>query len=92
MTSRLLLTLLALLTGLAAQTSPAEARPQAARAAEMSAVAGLSAEVREGKPAGIVEARASRESAIHDADRAVWTRNFAVQVSSVLTGIDRARE
>jgi len=92
MTSRLLLTLLALLTGLAAQTSPAEARCQAARAAEMSAVAGLSSEVREGKPAGIAEARVSRDSAIHDADRAVWKRHFAVPVSSVLTRIDRARE
>jgi hypothetical protein len=92
MNSRLLLTLLALLTGLAAQTSPAEARSQASRAAEMSAVAGLSFEVREGKPVGIVEARAFRDSDIHGANRPVWTREFAVLVSSVFTGIDRARE
>lgn len=92
MTSRLLLTLLALLTGLAAQTTPVEARSQASRAAEMSAVAGLSSEVREGKPAGIPEAQEFRDSAGHAANALVWARDFAALPVAVLTGVDRARE
>ena len=92
MTSRLLLTLLALLTGLAAQASPAQARAAAAQRAEVGYVLNV-AEVR--------QERLRASLSVHIA--AVAEAGRAVRIDAVLPAgvsaspgarmrIDRARE
>jgi hypothetical protein len=92
MTSRLLLTLLALLSGLAVQATPAEVRPQSARATEMSAIAALAGEARKSMPQELAEhpARARHRLLAFVADLPL--PGFAPLVSTVLIGIDRFRE
>jgi hypothetical protein len=92
MTSRLLLTLLALLTGLAVQATPAEARLQSARATETSAIAALAGEARKSIPQGLAEypARARHRLLSIVADSPL--SGFAPLASTVLIGIDRSRE
>ena len=92
MTSRLLLTLLALLTGLAAQAGPAEARIHAARSAEMSAVAARDGEVRTSIPAILMRNRISAGPGRLPVGRQMLPQAAVAPVPTVLAGIDRARE
>ncbi len=92
MTSRLLLTLLALLTGLAAQASPAEARMQSARAAQTSAVAARVGEARKSVPAGLAQLPDGIGRGKQAIERHQPFQTVAPAVSAVLVGIDRARE
>jgi hypothetical protein len=91
MATRLVLTLLALLTGLAAQLSPAQARICAGVDTEIGEVAGPQAVQR-----GSVIARTSAPTERHArCERAVpgfVPSAFAPAVPGVLQGIDRARE
>ena len=92
MANRLFITLLALLTGLAAQVGPAQARACASSAAEIGAMASDVGERRQSIPdtllslPGAPKARLSGES---DTPSALCDQ---LLVSAVLTGIDRARE
>lgn len=92
MTSRLLLTLLALLTGFAIEASPAQARAQTSRASEMSAVAALAGEVREASPAGIAPCPAVAGKARLAGKWQAPLLAAVVLAPAVRTGIDRARE
>jgi len=92
MTSRLLLTLLALLTGLAAQTAPAEARMQSARGAEMSAAAALVGEVCQSIPAGFAQRSSGLAGERLTIEPRMAVKAVAPTVPAVFTGVDRAHE
>ncbi|MYL97165.1 hypothetical protein GR702_05190 [Novosphingobium sp. FGD1] len=91
MAHRLLLTLLALLTGLAAQIGPAEAR--ASHVADMQLVAPheLATTKAPRAPAGLARlpGPGSRTSRLH---APLPVARVPVAVATVFTGIDRARE
>lgn len=92
MTSRLLLTLLALLTGLAAQAAPAHAASQPVRTAEVNAVLALSHEVRQNMPAGMAAVQPQlghlRLAALGNGPAGIP----AMITPAVRIGADRARE
>ncbi|WP_288484956.1 hypothetical protein [uncultured Novosphingobium sp.] len=92
MTKRLVLTLLALLTGLAAQLAPANARVCAAQTAPAAIVAPVAQRL----PAAPVELarlpEAGRRHARMVADGGAAFQAFALFHHSVLIGIDRARQ
>ena len=88
--TRLLLTLLALLTGLVAQTAPAQARVGGAAGAEVTIQLPGSS-----KRTAIVSHAASRPSASKKwtaQPSVVFVPQLAFLTPTVLTGIDRARE
>lgn len=91
MLGRILLTLLAILTGFAAQATPAEARLLAERSAEFSPIATNAGEtcksVTDGRAVHTVRARQDLLMVVHDR---FWA-GIAL-FPAVLTGIDRARE
>ena len=88
--NRLLLTLLALLTGFAAQVSPAQAAVRGGGEAEIASVQA----VRAVRLAGQVAVSAVGKNAVYDTPlhAAAPVVNFAVPVPSVRIRIDRARE
>jgi hypothetical protein len=92
MTSRLLLTLLALFTGLSAHAAPAETRAQSARAAEMSAAEALCCDVGEVAAARLAAIPAAISANRDAACRNIADTGLAFPVPAVFTGIDRARE
>lgn len=92
MTSRLLLTLLALLTGLSAHSAPAEARVHAERAAEMCADSGQVGEVREDPVALLALLPAACGRALKKGNAEAPRGIGFVAAPAVFTGIDRARE
>ncbi|MDG2003089.1 MAG: hypothetical protein P8J20_07140 [Novosphingobium sp.] len=92
MTSRLLLTLLALLTGLAVQATPAEARLQSARPAQMSAVTALASETRKSIPECLVELQTRSRHGLLTDKASMPLLGVAPIAPVVLIGIDRARE
>ena len=88
--TRLLLTLLALLTGLVAQTAPAQARVGGAAGAEVTIQLPGSS-----KRAAIVSHATSRPAAAKNwnlRQSSVFTPQQTGQTPTVLIGIDRARE
>lgn len=92
MATRLLLTLLALMTGLAAQLSPAQARIRAEGASAVGAVVAVAqgeriAAVRRPAPAPRLELRPSPARCT-----IVIVRNEVDCAPTVMLGIDRARE
>jgi hypothetical protein len=92
MASRLLLTLLALLTGLAAQGSPAQARGLVADSAEIGAFA--SANTVQARRVSVARAAMPGQAqAYEDADRQVTALSSeGWRAPTVRPGIDRARE
>ena len=92
MATRLLLTMLAILTGLAAQLSPAHARACAGVNTEIGEVAGASATQRGATAVAQASRPAHRnERSTTAAVRAVSSQPAPV-IPAVLQGIDRARE
>lgn len=90
--TRLLLTLLALLTGLAAQLSPAQAAVSARREVEVGSVQHTREAVHRATRIAASVLPASAERRI-GRDGGYAARPYAVpRVSTVLQGIDRARE
>ena len=90
--NRLLLALLALLTGLAAQVTPAQARMNGASDTEIGSVEGMRSAARSALPAQSVVAPVVRqERREQEAARAKPTR-VRVFIPSVLFGADRAIE
>ncbi|MCB2059165.1 MAG: hypothetical protein R3E09_08040 [Novosphingobium sp.] len=92
MANRLFITLLALLTGLAAQVGPAQARSCAASSAEIGAVASVMAEGRLAIPESLAFATGAPRERKASEFHALATRSEVRLVPAVLTGIDRARE
>jgi hypothetical protein len=88
--TRLLLTLLALLTGLAAQVSPAQARVAAASGAEMSVQLPDSAAI--AAAASKLASRPEAASGGHLRTGQFITPQQAFRAATVQIGIDRARE
>ncbi len=86
--TRFLLTLLALLTGLAAQTAPAEAR--------VSGVAAVAAELAGGGERQVAAARLADRPAVGQQRRAraaaLRSLPTSVVIPALFVGIDRARE
>ena len=92
MANRLFITLLALLTGLAAQVGPAQARACASSAAEIGAVASEVSERRQSIPETLLSLPgAPRDRLVGESDAPSALCDQPL-VSTVLTGIDRARE
>mgnify|MGYP000151953244 CR=1 FL=1 len=90
--NRLLLALLALLTGLAAQVSPAQARLSGASDTEIGAVEGMRSAARTALPAQSISAPVVRqERREQEAARSKPVRS-RVYIPSVLFGVDRAFE
>lgn len=90
--NRLLLALLALLTGLAAQVSPAQARMSGTSDTEIGTVEGLRSAARSALPAQSIAAPVVRqERREQEASRARPVR-VRVYIPSVLFGPDRAIE
>lgn len=92
MANRLFITLLALLTGLAAQIGPAQARGCVASSAEIGAVASVMAERRQALPASLVTAASAPRQRVSAEFRGLAAFGDAPSAPVVLTGIDRARE
>lgn len=92
MTSRLLLTLLALFTGLSAHAAPAETRVQSARAAEMSAAEELCGDVGEVAAARLAAIPAAKGTARETGCGNSLSTRDVLPLPAVFTGIDRARE
>jgi hypothetical protein len=88
--TRLFLTLLALLTGLAAQVSPAQARVAAASGAEMSVQLPGSGKV--ATAASKLVSRPEAASGGHLRTRHFITPQLTFRAATVQIGIDRARE
>ncbi len=89
--NRVLLTLIALLTGLVAQVSPAQARLCAGADVEIGASARVGAVRSEARVANLDLVRAKRQRVPIAITRTVWLP-LQVAVATVLVGIDRARE
>jgi len=92
MTSRLLLTLLALLTGLSAQGSAVHARPAAVHATQIAAVCALTTVRRAQATAGLSQFVAAPLGRLDQLAQPDKMYRLAIPAPAVLTGIDRARE
>lgn len=92
MSSRLLLTLLALLTGFVSQSATAEPRHSATRGSEISVVAALTSEAVSSHREGLAELPVSARRIGADYRPVATLRPFGPGASTVFTGIDRARE
>ena len=92
MANRLFITLLALLTGLAAQVGPAQARACASSAAEIGAMTSVASERRQSAPEALLSLPATPRSRLADESESLSAPGDCRIVSAVLTGIDRARE
>jgi hypothetical protein len=92
MATRLVLTLLALLTGLAAQLSPAQARICAGVDTEIGEVSGTSIAQRRSAAAVLAHPPIKRLALHEQAAPGLVPARVALAVPGVLQGIDRARE
>jgi hypothetical protein len=92
MANRLFITLLALLTGLAAQVGPAQARACAASSAEIGAVASVAMERGQAIPDALALSAGAGAERMASECRALAAPNDHSRFPAVLTGIDRARE
>ncbi|MFT4027126.1 MAG: hypothetical protein QM676_10040 [Novosphingobium sp.] len=90
--NRFLLTLLALLTGLAAQVSPAQAALQAAEEAEVGSVQAVRAAVRLARQVAVCAAGESSVPALAERHDAAVLPRFGLAWHAVRIGIDRARQ
>ena len=92
MATRLLLTLLALLTGLAAQLSPAQARGSASSGTEIGVVAAQRMAVPCVRPTAIRCGIESSPKFRRGAEHIGADLSSDVPIKTVLQGVDRARE
>ena len=92
MANRLFITLLALLTGLAAQVGPAQARACASSAAEIGAVVSAVSERQQSIPETLLSLPTTPGERLPGESDGASAPCDQRLVSSVLTGIDRARE
>jgi len=92
MANRLFITLLAQLTGLAAQVGPAQARACAASSAEIGAVASVAMERRQAIPDVLAFAAGTGGERKASECHALVAPDDHPRFPAVLTGIDRARE
>jgi hypothetical protein len=90
--NRLLITLLALLTGLAAQVSPAAAAVQPGGQTEIGALAAPDGQLRRGGTAVSDRVRLTRAGPIRIEAASMHVGAMQVLPPTVMTGIDRARE
>ena len=92
MATRLLLTLLAVLTGLAAQLSPAQARACAGVNTEIGEVAASSVAQRRATAVAIASRPSQRQAWYATAAFSLAFSQPAPVIPAVLQGVDRARE
>jgi len=92
MTSRLLLTLLALLTGLSMQGTPVQARMVSAGNEAVGTVSQTSDNRQPSVPAVLCQQSVETAQIMEDAQSGIFETLAAVDTPSVLLRIDRARE
>lgn len=90
--NRFLLTMLALLTGLVAQVSPAQAALRAGGEAEIGSVQAVRSAVRLARQVAVRVAGESTVPALAERDDAAALPRFGLAQNAVRIGIDRARQ